>query len=184
MTTEHELISMLEGCLALAPDLQTSPLGEKIKKAVSRFYQAEALGFETTAKMDEHQAWLKKNGTREYQAWLAGIVPGGVWLGNDVVDAGAEGVILVKWLPASDYDQDACDGAILTTTIGGNGSPFATYDLTICELQDGSFIPMHGSVKMAPVKTVDEAKAVLLAYWKNVPNSQKTAWVPPKDGAQ
>lgn len=75
MATEHELISMLEGCLTCAPQLHNMPIGAKVRAAVERFNRAQALGFDSTAAMDDHAAWLKKNGTAEYKAWLASVVP-------------------------------------------------------------------------------------------------------------
>lgn len=73
MATEHQLIALLEGCLTCAPQLHNMPIGAKVRAAVERFNQAQALGFDSTAAMDDHAAWLKKNGTAEYQAWLASI---------------------------------------------------------------------------------------------------------------
>lgn len=73
MATEHELVSLLEGCLTCAPQLNNMPIGDKVRKAVERFNQAEALGFPTTQAMDEHTAWLKKHGTPEYKTWLASV---------------------------------------------------------------------------------------------------------------
>jgi len=75
MSTEHELVSLLEGCLTCAPELNNMPIGAKVRKAVERFYQAEALGFPTTVAMDAHAAWLKQHGSPEYKAWLASFVP-------------------------------------------------------------------------------------------------------------
>lgn len=75
MATEHQLISLLEGCLTCAPQLNNMPIGAKARHAVEQFNRAEALGFETTAAMDEHAAWLKRNGTSEYKAWLASVTP-------------------------------------------------------------------------------------------------------------
>ncbi|MBZ0294686.1 MAG: hypothetical protein K8L99_19125 [Anaerolineae bacterium] len=75
MATEHELVSLLQGCLTCAPELHRMPIGDKILAAVARFNQAEALGFNSTAEMEGHQAWLKKHGTREYKDWLASFMP-------------------------------------------------------------------------------------------------------------
>lgn len=75
MATEHQLISLLEGCLTCAPQLSNMPIGEKVRKAVEQFNRAQALGFDSTAAMLEHQNWLKRNGTPEYKRWLATVLP-------------------------------------------------------------------------------------------------------------
>lgn len=75
MATEHELIALLQGAFTCAPELQRMPIGDKIRAAITRFDQAEALGFNTTAEMEQHQAWLKKHGSREYRNWLASFTP-------------------------------------------------------------------------------------------------------------
>ena len=75
MSSEHQLISLLEGCLTCAPQLSNMPIGAKVRKAVEQFNQAQALGFDSTEAMREHQEWLKRNGTPEYKQWLASVMP-------------------------------------------------------------------------------------------------------------
>lgn len=42
-----------------------------------RLPQARALGFSSVAQMDEHDAWLRKNGTHEFKKWLERFEPSG-----------------------------------------------------------------------------------------------------------
>lgn len=75
MGTEHRLISLLAQCLAQAPSLKDHPVGERAHEAICRFEEARALGFESISQMEEHQAWLQKNGTAEYRRWLGTVLP-------------------------------------------------------------------------------------------------------------
>lgn len=81
-----------------------------------------------------------------------------------------------RWVPADGYTKDLLDGAIFMATFGGHGSRFARYDMTICEHRDGTVIPVHGMKRMAPVESVEAAKAVLLAYWFDLPDRSKVAY--------
>lgn len=82
----------------------------------------------------------------------------------------------LEWVPADGYTKDICDGAVLMTTIGGGDTPFAPYDLTVCEYCDGSFVPMHGIVKLPACQTLESAKQALVTYWTSLPLRSTLKW--------
>lgn len=77
------------------------------------------------------------------------------------------------WVPADGYTKDLTPGATYMRTIGGEGTPFATYDFTIAQGEGGMWVPIHGSVKMNPVASASEAADRLLDYWHDLPLGQK-----------
>ena len=76
-----------------------------------------------------------------------------------------------RWVAADGRTKDLLDGAVLMATFFSD--IHAPYDMTICEYADGRIIPVHGMVKMPPVSTIAEAKAVLLNYWMALPAASK-----------
>lgn len=69
------------------------------------------------------------------------------------------------WHKADEYTKDIAPGAAFMRTIGGSGTPFASYDLTIIESDSGKWVPMHGSVKMPLVESPEKAAHDLMQYW-------------------
>lgn len=57
-------------------------------------------------------------------------------------------------------------------TLGGQGTPFVTYDLSV-EQRGSSWIPMHGSIKMAAESTPENAANAVLRYWHDLPLRDK-----------
>ena len=52
--------------------------------------------------------------------------------------------------------------------LGGSGTPFVTYDLTVRSNNDGSWTPIHGSVAMPPEPTSAGAANTLMTYWRGL----------------
>lgn len=82
------------------------------------------------------------------------------------------------WLLANDYTKNCLPGAIYMRTFGGKGTPYVTYDLTIVKSDYGTWIPVHGTVKMPAVDTPEKAAEALISYWHDVPEESKLAAVP------
>lgn len=71
--SERILVALLQSALESEPGLRDKPLGQKMADAVQRFEKAQALGFSTISEMEEHERWLRVNGTAEFHCWLAGV---------------------------------------------------------------------------------------------------------------
>lgn len=80
------------------------------------------------------------------------------------------------WQFADDWTKDNLRGAVYMKQIGGAGTPYVTYDFTICKSDDGQWIPVHGSVKMAPVESPVAAARALESYWNELPDRHKLQW--------
>ena len=77
------------------------------------------------------------------------------------------------WSPADEYTKDLFPGATFMRSIGGSDTPFAHYDFSIAQKDDGQWVPIHGSVKMAPVASPEEAAFALMSYWSDLPTYGK-----------
>ena len=77
------------------------------------------------------------------------------------------------WSLADDYTKDVLRGAVFMRQLGGAGTPFVLYDLTILKSDSGEWIPVHGIVKMPAVASPEDAAAALADYWENLPDIHK-----------
>lgn len=94
---------------------------------------------------------------------------------------GASQLTDAGWVPADGYTKDLFPGATFMRTIGGAGTPFASYDFTIAQGEGGTWVPIHGSVKMNPVASASEAADRLLDYWHDLPLGEKRRVFDPID---
>ena len=81
------------------------------------------------------------------------------------------------WSLADEYTKDISPGAMFMRTTGGKDTAFASYDFTIVQSALDKWIPMHGSVAMAPVASPEEAAYTLAEYWHELPKPHKTKHV-------
>jgi len=77
------------------------------------------------------------------------------------------------WMEADGRTKDYFPGAAYMRSIGGGGTPFATYMFTIVEAVSRSRVPVHGSIKMPGVETPEKAAYGLMQYWHELPNESK-----------
>ena len=77
------------------------------------------------------------------------------------------------WMEADGRTKDYFPGAAYMRSIGGGGTPFATYMFTIVESDSGNWVPVHGSIKMPGVETPEKAAYGLMQYWHELPNESK-----------
>lgn len=86
-------------------------------------------------------------------------------------------LLLEGWLPADGTTRDLWHNAVFMRTLGGQRTPYATFDLTIL-LQDDSdrpWVPVHGGVRMPGMESPREAACALIAYWNDLPDDKKLA---------
>lgn len=76
-----------------------------------------------------------------------------------------------RWVPADESTREIFPGAILMTVF--QSEIHVPFWMTITANEEGKFIPMHGSVKMAPEDSVARAKDVLLHFWLDLPDTAK-----------
>lgn len=81
-----------------------------------------------------------------------------------------------EWLLADEYTREVVPGAVFMKTMGGPGTLYVRYDLSIVKNEKDEWIPVHGSVKMPATATAEEAAAQLDSYYKNLPDSSKLRW--------
>jgi hypothetical protein len=82
------------------------------------------------------------------------------------------------WNLASDQtrEQFASFGeAVCEKTIGGKGTFFVLYEMTVIRRSEFAFVPVHGTERMKEVSTIKEAVEVLEKYWEDLPDSHKLA---------
>jgi len=79
------------------------------------------------------------------------------------------------WQLANSYTKTVLPGAVFTRCLGGSGTKFVSYDLTILQSENGDWIPVHGMVKLNSVASPQEAADVLMNYWNNLPDADKRA---------
>lgn len=77
------------------------------------------------------------------------------------------------WSLADGYTKDLFPGATFMRSIGGSDTPFAHYDFSIVQKDDCQWVPIHGSAKMAPVASPEEAAFALMSYWTDLPTDGK-----------
>lgn len=84
---------------------------------------------------------------------------------------------LKGWSPATPQTQDQIRGAVYERRLGGDGTDYVTYDLTIAydESRDPRkpWVPVHGNVRMDACVTVEAAAAALQSYWDCLPDEKK-----------
>lgn len=66
-----------------------------------------------------------------------------------------------------DGSKEEGDGSFFYRRLGGRGTPFVSYDLTIKQSGD-AWIPYHGSVAMAPHPNPADAANALMDYWHSL----------------
>ena len=76
-----------------------------------------------------------------------------------------------RWVSADDRTKELIPGAILMSYF--QSGIHVRYDMTIAQ-EGGSYVPVHGCLRMAAVDSIAKAKAVLLQYWKDLPDAHKT----------
>lgn len=76
------------------------------------------------------------------------------------------------WVTADALTKSQIDGARYYRKLGGPGTPFATYDLTIACTERG-WIPVHGIVRMGPVESAYAAAVALEQHWLQLPLAER-----------
>lgn len=84
-------------------------------------------------------------------------------------------LLAAGWQLANGYTKTILPGAVFMRRLGGSGTKFASYDLTIVQAETGEWIPVHGMVKMHAVATPQEAADALMNHWHNLPDADKLA---------
>jgi len=99
--------------------------------------------------------------------------------GHPAMNQIPEGQLLANgWLPANEFTQNLFPGAVFMKRLGGPSTPFVSFDFTLATTDTGQWIPIHGSVKMPPEATPEDAAMALTSYWKNLPDVDKRRWEP------
>lgn len=87
-----------------------------------------------------------------------------------------EGDLLAHgWQLANANIKAAFPDAVFMRCLGGGGSPYVSYGLTIVRNDDGTWTPMHGNVKMEQVQSPEAAATALMEYWNKLPDCHKLA---------
>lgn len=136
-------------------------------------YPNESKALEIVRTLPSSEKWVKFFRIEDIAPDASGLINNGADVGKA---PGNDSFLLAAgWQLANGYTKTILPGAVFMRRLGGSGTKFASYDLTIVQAETGEWFPVHGMVKMHAVATPQEAADALMNHWHNLPDADKLA---------